>query len=59
MEPCRVPREDAWCYLPVKTAVRMILFDKKHPLIAPHSMVRLTEHIFDNHYILGMKKISQ
>jgi hypothetical protein len=32
MGRCHVPREDAWGCLPVKTAVQMILFDKKTPL---------------------------
>jgi hypothetical protein len=32
MGRCRVPREDDWGCLQVKTAVRMSLFDKKTPL---------------------------
>jgi hypothetical protein len=32
MGRCRVPREEACGCLPLKTAVRMILFDKKTPL---------------------------
>jgi hypothetical protein len=32
MERCRVPRQNAYGRLPVKTAVRMILVDKKTPL---------------------------
>jgi hypothetical protein len=32
MVRCRVPRQNACGSLPVKTAVRMILFDKKTPL---------------------------
>jgi hypothetical protein len=37
--------------LPVKTVVRKILFDKKHPLTALSSMCRLTERYFGNHYL--------
>jgi hypothetical protein len=32
MARCRVPRKEAFGCLPVKTAVQMILFDKKTPL---------------------------
>jgi hypothetical protein len=32
MGRCHVPRQNACGYLPIKTAVPMILFDKKTPL---------------------------
>jgi hypothetical protein len=50
MGRCRVPRQDARGGLPVKIAVRMILFDKITPLDRTEFNGSINGALFGNHY---------